>query len=356
MDKRISFSSDYTKGAHPRILQRLSETNFEQIDGYGTDGYCKSAADKIKRVCECPDADVFFLVGGTQTNQTIIDMILQPYEGIVAADTGHVAAHEAGAIEHAGHKVLTILNVGEERDTERYGDNVGKISAVELKKFVDSFYADESHEHMVFPGAVYISHPTEYGTLYTKKELEDISAVCKEYKLPLFLDGARLGYGLMSKRTDVTIQDIARLTDVFYIGGTKVGALFGEAVVFPKGVTTKHPIPVIKQHGALLAKGWLLGLQFDTLFTDDLYFELGKNAVEMAEILKNGLVERGYKLFLDSPTNQQFVIMPNEKLAELKKNVNYGFWEIYDEKHAVIRLATDWATTEQDVERLFKFL
>ena len=356
MDKRISFSSDYTKGAHPRILQRLSETNFEQIDGYGTDGYCKSAADKIKRVCECPDADVFFLVGGTQTNQTIIDMILQPYEGIVAADTGHVAAPEAGALEHAGHKVLTILNVGEERDTERYGDNVGKISAVELKKFVDSFYADESHEHMVFPGAVYISHPTEYGTLYTKKELEDISAVCKEYKLPLFLDGARLGYGLMSKRTDVTIQDIARLTDVFYIGGTKVGALFGEAVVFPKGVTTKHPIPVIKQHGALLAKGWLLGLQFDTLFTDDLYFELGKNAVEMAEILKNGLVERGYKLFLDSPTNQQFVIMPNEKLAELKKNVNYGFWEIYDEKHTVIRLATDWATTEQDVERLFKFL
>ena len=356
MDKRISFSSDYTKGAHPRILQRLSETNFEQLEGYGTDGYCKNAADKIKRVCECPDADVFFLVGGTQTNQTIIDMILQPYEGIVAADTGHVAAHEAGAIEHAGHKVLTILNVGEERDTERYGDNIGKISAVELKKFVDSFYADESHEHMVFPGAVYISHPTEYGTLYTKKELEDISAVCKEYKLPLFLDGARLGYGLMSKRTDVTIQDIARLTDVFYIGGTKVGALFGEAVVFPKGVTTKHPIPVIKQHGALLAKGWLLGLQFDTLFTDNLYFELGKNAVEMAEILKKGLVERGYKLFLDSPTNQQFVIMPNDKLAELKKNVNYGFWEIYDEEHTVVRFATDWATTEQDVEQLFKFL
>ncbi|MBO4458686.1 MAG: low specificity L-threonine aldolase [Butyrivibrio sp.] len=356
MDSRISFSSDYTKGAHPKILQRLSEINFEQIDGYGTDHYCREAADKIKKVCGCPDADVFFLVGGTQTNQTITDMLLEPYEGIVAASTGHVAAHEAGAIEHAGHKVLTILNVGEERDTERYGDSIGKISAVELKKFIDSFYADESHEHMVFPGAVYISHPTEYGTLYTKKELEDISAVCKEYKLPLFLDGARLGYGLMSKRTDVTIKDIARLTDVFYIGGTKVGALFGEAVVFPKGVTVKHPIPVIKQHGALLAKGWLLGLQFDTLFTDDLYFELGKNAIDKAEILKKGLIERGYKLFLDSPTNQQFVIMPNDKLAELKNNVGYGFWEIYDEKHTVIRFATDWATTEQDIERLFEFL
>ena len=356
MDKKISFSSDYTKGAHPNILQRLSETNFEQIDGYGTDHYCKEAADKIKKVCECPDADVFFLVGGTQTNQTITDMLLEPYEGIIAASTGHVAAHEAGAIEHAGHKVLTILNVGEERDTERYGDNIGKISATELKKFIDAFYADESHEHMVFPGAVYVSHPTEYGTLYTKKELEDISAVCKEYKLPLFLDGARLGYGLMSKRTDVTIQDIARLTDVFYIGGTKVGALFGEAVVFPKGVTVKHPIPVIKQHGALLAKGWLLGLQFDTLFTDNLYFELGKNGIETAEILKKGLIERGYKLFLDSPTNQQFVIMPNEKLTDLKRNVNYGFWEVYDEKHTVIRFATDWATTKQDIERLFEFL
>ncbi len=356
MDGRISFSSDYTKGAHPRILERLQETNFEQIDGYGTDDYCKSAADRIKDVCGCPDAEVFFLVGGTQTNQTITDMLLQPYEGIVSADTGHIAAHEAGAIEHAGHKVLTIPHSGEEKDTAKFGGEIGKISATELKKFISTFYGDANHEHMVFPGAVYISHPTEYGTLYTKAELTAISEVCREYKLPLFLDGARLGYGLMSKRTDVTIKDIASLVDVFYIGGTKVGALFGEAVVFPNGVTTKHPIPVIKQHGALLAKGWLLGLQFDTLFTDDLYFNISRNAIEMAEILKEGLKERGYKIFLDSPTNQQFVVVEDEKLKELDKNVRYGFWEKYDDTHTVIRFATDWATTRDDVDKLMKFL
>ncbi len=356
MDGRISFSSDYTKGAHPRILERLQETNFEQIDGYGTDEYCKSASDKIKTVCGCPDADVFFLVGGTQTNQTITDMLLQPYEGIVAADTGHIAAHEAGAIEHAGHKVLTLPHNGEEKDTAKYGDEIGKISATELKKFIATFYGDANHEHMVFPGAVYISHPTEYGTLYTKDELTAISKVCKEYNLPLFLDGARLGYGLMSKRTDVTIKDIASLVDVFYIGGTKVGALFGEAVVFPKGVTTKHPIPVIKQHGALLAKGWLLGLQFDTLFTDDLYFNISKNAIDMAEVLKEGLKKKGYKIFLDSPTNQQFVVVDDEKLKELDKNVRYGFWEKYDDTHTVIRFATDWATTREDVDKLMKYL
>ena len=356
MDKRISFSSDYTKGAHPRILERMTETNFEQIDGYGMDEYCKSAADKIKEECGTPDANVFFLVGGTQTNQTIIDMLLAPYEGIVAASTGHIAAHEAGAIEHAGHKVITLPNRGEEKDTEKYGSDIGKISAADLKTLLKDFYDDCNHEHMVFPGAVYVSHPTEYGTLYTKKELENISQVCKEYKIPLLLDGARLGYGLTSKRTDVSLKDIASLVDVFYIGGTKVGALFGEAVVFTKGVTTKHPIPVIKQHGALLAKGWLLGLQFDTLFTDDLYFELGRNAIETAELLKDGLKKKGYEIFLDSPTNQQFVIVSNEKLKELDKNVRYGFWEKYDENHTVIRFATDWATEKADVERLLELL
>ncbi len=356
MDNRISFSSDYTKGAHPRILERISETNYEQIDGYGTDDYCKSAADKIKKACGTPDADVFFLVGGTQTNQTIIDMLLQPYEGIVAATTGHVAAHEAGAIEHAGHKVITLPCHGEEKDTEKYGSDIGKIAAEDLRKLLKDFYDDDNHEHMVFPGAVYISHPTEYGTLYTKNELTKISEVCKEYKIPLFLDGARLGYGLMSKRTDVSLKDIASLVDVFYIGGTKVGALFGEAVVFTKGVTTKHPIPVIKQHGALLAKGWLLGIQFETLFTDDLYFKLGQNAIEMAELLKKGLKEKGYKIFLDSPTNQQFVVVSNDKLKELDKNVRYGFWEKYDEDHTVIRFATDWATEKADVGRLLEYL
>ncbi|MCR5670427.1 MAG: aminotransferase class I/II-fold pyridoxal phosphate-dependent enzyme [Butyrivibrio sp.] len=353
---KISFSSDYTKGVHPEILKRLSETNFEQNVGYGTDDHCKSAAEKIKKACNTPDADVFFLVGGTQTNQTIVDMLLKPYEGVVAATTGHIAAHEAGAIEFSGHKVLTVPNRGAETDTVKYGDNIGKINAEDLKDLLETFYGDDNHEHMVFPGAVYVSHPTEYGTLYTKKELTAISDICHEYKIPLFLDGARLGYGLMSKRTDLALEDIAALTDVFYIGGTKVGALFGEAVVFPKGVTTAHPVPVIKQHGALLAKGWLLGLMFDTLFTDDLYFKISENAIDMAEYLRQVLAEKGYKLFLDSPTNQQFIVMENGKLKEFSENVGYGFWEKYDEDHTVIRLATDWATTKEDIEKLKTYL
>ncbi len=363
MSDKISFSSDYTKGAHPKIFQRLSETNFEQLDGYGTDHYCKSAAEKIKKLCDAPDADVFFLVGGTQTNQTIIDMLLKPYEGVVAAQTGHVAAHEAGAIEFSGHKVLTLPSFSEEDAGTKggdkravYSDQVGKIKASDLKALIDTFYSDDNHEHMVFPGAVYISHPTEYGTLYSKAELEEISAVCKEYNLPLFLDGARLGYGLMSKRTDVTIKDIARLADVFYIGGTKVGALFGEAVVFTKGAPTKHPVPIIKQHGALLAKGWLLGLQFDTLFTDDLYMEISKNAIEMAQLLRDGLESKGYQLYIDSPTNQQFIVMDNEKLDKLSEHVRYGFWEKLDDDHTVIRLATDWATTKEDIDTLMQYL
>ncbi len=358
MDNRISFSSDYTKGAHPRILERLYETNYQQQNGYGIDEYCESAANKIKAACECPDADVFFLVGGTQTNQTIIDMLLKPYEGVVAAETGHVAAHEAGAIEFSGHKVLTLPSTLEpsEGGAAVYSDEIGKIKADELKALIQRFYADDNHEHMVFPGAVYISHPTEYGTLYSKAELEAISGVCKEFGIPLFLDGARLGYGLMSKRTDVTIKDIARLVDVFYIGGTKVGALFGEAVVFPKGVPTKHPVPIIKQHGALLAKGWLLGLQFDTLFTDELYFEISKNAIEMADILRNELIQRGYRIYIDSPTNQQFIVLEDDRLKELSEHVRYGFWEKPDDKHTVIRLATDWATTREDIEELMRYL
>lgn len=362
---KISFSSDYTKGAHPKILEALAQNNFKQMPGYGTDEICERAKEKIKEVCGCPDGEVFFLVGGTQTNQIIIDMLLEPYEGIVAAATGHVAAHEAGAIEFSGHKVLTLPAHLEKSDTDLsegkdlppvLKDCAGKISAVELEDFIKTFYADDNHEHMVFPGAVYISHPTEYGTLYTKKELTDIADVCHKYKLPLFLDGARLGYGLMSKKTDVTIKDIAELVDVFYIGGTKVGALFGEAVVFPKGLPTAHPVPIIKQHGALLAKGFVLGVQFDTLFTDNLYFEISKNAIEMAELLKKGLVEKGYRLFLDSPTNQQFIVIDNDRLRALSENVGYSFWEKFDDDHTVIRLATDWATTKEDVEVLMEYL
>ena len=364
---KISFASDYTRGAHPRILQALSDNNMNQMPGYGTDIICERAKGKIKDVCGCPSGDVVFLVGGTQTNQIIIDMLLKPYQGIVAAKTGHIASHEAGAIEFSGHKVLTVSaspEVKKDSFTEDQsvkgqpvlGDNVGKISSEELEAYLEFFYSDDNHEHMVFPGAVYISHPTEYGTLYTKKELSEISRTCRKWNLPLFLDGARLGYGLMSRQTDVTIKDISELTDVFYIGGTKVGALFGEAVVFPRGIPTEHPVPVIKQHGALLAKGWLLGLMFDTLFTEDLYFEISKNAIDMAEKLKEGLKEKGYRFFLNSPTNQQFIIVDNEKLQAVSENVGFSFWEKFDEGHTVIRLATDWATVPEDVDELMKYL
>ena len=356
MAQTISFSSDYTRNAHPAILQRLLDMGMEQNVGYGTDEICRSAADKIKKACECPGAEVFFLVGGTQTNQTVIDMLLKPYEGVVAAQTGHVAAHEAGAIEFSGHKVLPISAKGEETDTAKYGSNIGKISAKELKTYLEGFFADDNHEHMVFPGAVYISHPTEYGTLYTKKELQDISEVCKEYNLPLFLDGARLGYGLMSKRTDVTLKDIAELTDVFYIGGTKVGAMFGEAVVFTKGGKPDHHIPIIKQHGALLAKGWLLGVQFDELFTDNLYFEIGKNAIDAADRIRAALTARGYNLTLHSPTNQIFITFEKEHANRLSEQIEMGFIENIDPEHAVMRIATSWATRKEDVDALISIL
>ena len=362
MEQKISFASDYTRTAHPKILQRLMDMGPEQNVGYGTDDICESAAARIKDACGCPGADVFFLVGGTQTNQTIIDMLLEPYEGVVAARTGHIAQHEAGAIEHAGHKVLVVDCTGDEDQKASGGEcgvvskNIGKLTGKAIDELVTLHNIDDSREHMVFPGAVYISHPTEYGTLYSKEELKQISEVCHKHDIPLFLDGARLGYGLMSRETDVTLKDIAELTDVFYIGGTKVGAMFGEAVVFPKGVPTKHPVPIIKQHGALLAKGFLLGVQFDTLFTDNLYFDISRNAIDMAEKLKEGLKAKGYEFFLATPTNQQFIIVDDEKLKELEKTVGYSWWEKYDDTHTVIRLATDWATTKEEISALMEYL
>ena len=270
----ISFESDYIAGAHPKVLERLTETNMEPLGGYGTDKYCESAREKIKKACDCPQAEVHFLVGGTQTNAIVISSMLKEYEGVIAAKTGHVSLHEAGAIEFTGHKVLEI-----EQEN-------GKISAETLKQYLETFYNDENHEHMVFPGMVYISHPTEYGTLYNKKELMQLSEVCRKFAIPLYLDGARLGYGLMSREADVTLSDIASLCDVFYIGGTKVGAFCGEAVVFTKQNAPKHFMTVVKQKGALLAKGRVLGVQFDTLFTDGLYFEIAEHAIKMAEELK----------------------------------------------------------------------
>lgn len=340
----LSFANDYQEGAHEKILQRLIETNLEPVSGYGTDPYCELAKEKIRRACECPEADIWFLTGGTQTNQVVIDAMLAPYEGVVAAETAHVAAHEAGAIEYSGHKVLTIPQ------------HEGKILAEELETFLRKFWDDENHEHMVFPGMVYISHPTEYGTLYTKNELENLSAICEAYQIPLYMDGARLGYGLMSSNTDVTLSVIARCCDAFYIGGTKVGALCGEAVVFPKNSTPKHFLTRIKQHGALLAKGRLLGIQFDTLFTDDLYFVLSRHAIDMAEHLKEGLLEKGISFYLESPTNQQFLLLTDEQIERLKHEVSFSFWEKPDEDHTVIRLATSWATTKEQVDELIEVI
>ncbi len=340
--QRLSFESDYTEGAHQAVLNRLIETNMEALSGYGSDRYCASAREKIRTACQCEDAAVHFLVGGTQTNQIVISSLLQSYEGVVAAVSGHIATHEAGAIEVTGHKVLTLP------------EHEGKIDADELWDYLDTFKNDANHDHMVFPGMVYISHPTEYGTLYTKEELESISKVCASFDIPLYLDGARLGYGLAAD-TDVTLPVIAKCCDVFYIGGTKVGALCGEAVVFTKK-EPKHFITIVKQRGALLAKGRLLGVQFDTLFTDDLYFKMGQHAINMAKLLVEIFEEKGYRFYLKSPTNQQFIILENTKLKELEEKVAFSFWEKYDDEHTVVRFATSWATSLKNVEMLKNLL
>lgn len=336
----LSFECDYAEGAHEKILNRLLETNMEHLPGYGSDNYCESAKERIRSACNCPDAEIFFLTGGTQTNQVVIDSMLRPYEGVVAAQTGHVSVHEAGAIEACGHKVLTLPQ------------HQGKIDSLELLALLESFWNDENYEHMVFPGMVYISHPTEYGTLYTEEELKSISGICRKYQIPLYMDGARLGYGLMSRHTDVTLPKVAEYCDVFYIGGTKVGALCGEAVVFTKKNMPAHFLTIVKQHGALMAKGRVLGVQFDTLFTDDLYFEISKHAIEMAEYMKEGFRKKGQKFFIDSPTNQQFLILENNQMQELQKKVSFSFWEKLDDSHTVVRFAASWATQKEDVDRL----
>ncbi len=339
----LYFSCDYSEGCHPKVLEALAETNLVSTPGYGEDEFCEKAKAKIREYINCPNADIYFLVGGTQTNQTVIDSMLSNYDGVVAAATGHVACHEAGAIEYSGHKVITLPA------------HEGKIDAAELKQMLVDHYADDSAEHMVNPGMVYISYPTEYGTLYSREELEAISSICKEYEMPLFIDGARLAYGLAAQ-DDLTMEDIAKYSDVFYIGGTKVGAMFGEAIVFTKGNTPKHMITQIKQHGALLAKGRLLGIQFDALFTDDLYMSMGRNGVKWADEIRHELKSKGYKLYMENPTNQVFVVMENKALEQFGKNVVYSFWEKYDEANTVIRIATSWCTTKEDVEALKNFL
>lgn len=340
----LFFENDYSEGAHETVLKCLLKTNAEQLPGYGADPYCQAAKEKIREACGCPSAKVCFLLGGTQTNQIVIGSMLKAYEGVIAAETGHVSTHEAGAIEHSGHKVLTLAQ------------ETGKISADNLSDFLLSFYKDENHEHMVFPGMVYISHPTEYGTLYTKGELAELSATCTQYGIPLYMDGARLGYGLAAEGTDVTLKDIAEYCDVFYIGGTKVGALCGEAVVFTRQNMPGHFMTMVKQKGALLAKGRLLGVQFDALFTDNLYCDISRNAIVTADRLKQILREKGYEFYIDSPTNQIFIVLENDKLEQLKKDVVFSFWEKKDDDHTVIRFATSWATRMEEVEKLAAFL
>lgn len=340
----LSFSCDYSEGAHEAVLKRLLETNRESVDGYGNDPYTQSAREKIRKACHAPNAEIYFLVGGTQTNATVIDGLLRGFEGVIAASTGHVNVHEAGAIEYTGHKVLTLPQ------------HEGKMAAEELWDYLEGFFGDENFEHMVFPGMIYISHPTEYGTLYTAKELRDISEVCRKYQLPLYVDGARLGYGLAAYDTDVDLDVLSQCCDVFYIGGTKVGAFCGEAVVFPKGNAPVHFLTTIKQHGALLAKGRFLGIQFDTLFTNGLYLDISRHAVDMAMKLKKLFLEKGYRLYMDSPTNQQFVILENHEMERLKKSCRFSFWEPLGDTDSVVRFATSWATTEDDIKKLGELL
>ena len=336
----ISFESDYIAGAHPEVLAALTRTNLESLPGYGSDRYCEQAREKIRAAVGIPDAQVEFLVGGTQTNAVVISTMLADAEGVVAAETGHIGMHEAGAIEYNGSKVLTLPG------------HLGKIDPEELKTYLEGFFADENREHMVFPGMVYISWPTEYGTLYTKNELTRLSEVCRSFEIPLFLDGARLAYGLESREADVTLRELAQICDVFYIGGTKVGALCGEAVVFTRQNRPKHFLTSVKKRGALLAKGRLLGVQFDALFTDDLYFRIGKGAIGKAERMKEIFASHGCRFALDSPTNQQFLILENAQMEKLKKELAFSFWEPYDKDHTVVRFATGWSTTDADLEAL----
>ena len=330
---------------HPLILDALTRTNMEKTSGYGTDEYCASARAKILSACglTSDEGEVHFLVGGTQTNATVIAGLLRPYEGVIAATTGHVALHEAGAIEASGHKVLTIEGTD------------GKLTAEAVDEYITAFRADEAWDHMVWSGMVYISQPTEYGTLYSLAELEALSAVCRKWEIPLFVDGARLGYALASPASDVTLKDLARLCDVFYIGGTKCGAMFGEAVVMRKALVP-HFFTIIKQQGALLAKGRMLGLQFDTLFTDDLYINIARHAVAEAARLREAFRAKGYEVYAESPTNQLFIALTAEQEAHLRTLTTFSEWERTSDGRLVVRLATSWATRSEDVDAVIEKL
>ena len=339
-EQKLYFECDYMKGAHPSILNRMVETNRMATIGYGVDEISESARAKIRKACGCENAMVQFLVGGTQTNAVVIDAFLRPWQGVIAAQTGHISVHEAGAIEAGGHKVLTLSSTR------------GKIFPEEVELYVKDFYQDVNHEHMVMPGMVYLSQPTEYGTLYSREELVQFRRVCDKYHMALYIDGARLAYALACPENTVTLSDLAALCDAFYIGGTKCGALFGEAVVIPKHGFVPHLFTIIKQHGALLAKGRIAAIQFETLFTDDLYLKIGQNAIEAAVKIRQALEEKGYRFAFHAPTNQIFILLEKAQAAALSEKVEMGFWENTDESHTVMRIATSWATQPEDVERL----
>lgn len=342
--EKLFFASDYMEGMHPAILEQMVRTNFEKTPGYGTDAYCVSAREKILRACNAPDGEVWFISGGTQTNGLVIKNLLRPYQGVISAKSGHIVSHEAGTIEHDGHKILCVPEYN------------GKLKLEDVESLMLEYLNDDFNDHIVMPGMVYISQPTESGTLYSLKELEDLAALCRKYDLYLYVDGARLAYALACPGNDVTLQDLARLCDAFYIGGTKCGALLGEAVVFPKAGRIPHFFTLMKQHGALMAKGRVLGIQFDTLFTDDLYWKVGQNAVSYADRIRAKLQDRGLELCFGSPTNQVFVKLTDAARKKLEERVAVSFWEKPDPDHTIIRLATSWATTEEDVQKLLEII
>ena len=336
----LRFECDYGEGAAPAVLELLQKTNFDQTPGYGEDEYCAAAREKIKAACRAPEADVHFLVGGTLTNTTVIASVLRPYQGVLTAASGHINCHETGAIESSGHKVLALPT------------NNGKITAQQVEDYYNWHHFNPDYEHMVMPGMVYISFPTEGGTLYSKAELTALYQVCQKCGLPLFIDGARMGYGLTCDDCDLTLPELAQLCDVFYIGGNKVGALFGEAVVIMNPALKRDFRFMMKQRGGMLAKGRLLGLQFDTLFTDDLYFKISRHANVMAKKIHAVFEDCGYKFLFDSPTNQQYPIMSDAELAILGQIFGYEYWERIDETHSAIRFASSWATTEDNISAL----
>ncbi len=340
----IYFDSDYMAGAHPKVMERLLETNHLSTIGYGCDEYTRHAAELIRNACGQPNARVYFLVGGTQTNATVIDGLLSRHQGVLAAESAHINVHEAGAIEATGHKILTLPQYE------------GKVLASDLKEYIDNFYSDDTYEHMVAPGMLYISFPTEYGTTYSYEELTKLSEICHNANIPLYIDGARLAYGLAAKGNNVTLKDIAQLSDVFYIGGTKVGALFGEAVVITNPTLLKNFFPLIKQHGALLAKGRLLGVQFEALFENNLYEEIGLQAVEKALRIRNLFSSKGYKIVVDSTTNQQFIRLPNQIIDKLKENISFELWGPRGKTETVVRFVTGWATSHTDIDTLASIL